>query len=333
MKRLIVVAALLCLMTGPVLAAGKKISPEDTQRAKYAAQIAKKWGPQIQRKFGMSSGEWTEQMMDTFAGADLMNMKRAAEATSFDAMSGALFGGSSAGNMALARPTAIGSTENDLVFTPVAPCRIVDTRVAGGPLAANGTRSFVGWTATNYSAQGGSSTNCGIPANASAIYVNVVAVDTVQPVGYLVAWPSNTDRPNAATVNFVDSDIGNSFILKLCRPGCATQFSVFSTSQTQVVLDVYGYYMEPVATALDCVVVTKDAPLLNLEFQNVTASCAAGYTAVGGGCTGPVGLQIGGSTPAATAGKPTGWTCRLGGLLSGLLGGRVDATCCRLPGR
>lgn len=333
MKRLIVVAALLCLMTGPALAAGKKVSTEDTQRAKYAAQISSKWGSQIQKKFGMSPGEWTEQMMGTFAGSDLINMKRAAEATSFDAMSGALFGGSSAANKALARPTALGSTENDLVFTPLTPCRIVDTRVTGGPLSANETRSFIGWTSTDYLTQGGSGTNCGIPENASALVANVIAVNTVQKVGYLVAWPSNTSRPNASTVNFVGSDIVNQFVLKLCRPGCQTQFSVFSTSQTQVVIDVYGYYMEPVATALDCVVVTKEAPLLNLEFQNVTASCAAGYTAVGGGCTGPVGLQIGGSTPAVTDGKPTGWTCRLGGLLSGLLGGRSDATCCRLPGR
>jgi hypothetical protein len=320
-------------MTGSALAAGKKVSPEGTQRAKYAAQISSKWGAHIQKKFGMSPGEWTEQMMGTFAGADLMNMKRAAEATSFDAMSGALFGGSSAANMALARPTAIGNTENDLVFTPVAPCRIVDTRVAGGPLAANGTRSFVGWTATNFTAQGGSATNCGIPENASAISANVVAVNTVQPVGYLVAWPANTDRPNAATVNFVGSDIGNSFILKLCRPGCATQFSVFSTSQTQVVVDVSGYYMEPLATALDCTAVAQEAPLLNLEFQNIVAYCPAGYTATGGGCSGPAGLQIGGFAPAVVAGKTTGWICRLAGVATGLAGGHSIATCCRLPGR
>jgi hypothetical protein len=336
MKRLIVVTALLCLMSGPVqvVAAGKKISAEDTQRAKYAATISKKWGPQIQKKFGMSSGEWTEQMMGTFTGADLTNLRRASEATSFDAMSGALFGGSSAKNMALKRPTMIGDTENDLVFTPLPPCRIVDTRVTGGPIGANQSRNFIGWTATDYLTQGGSVTNCSIPENASALAANVVAVDTVQKVGFLTAWPSNVARPFAATINFVGSDIGNEVVLKLCRPGCQTQFSVYSTSQTQVVVDVYGYYMEPVATPVDCTVVGQAAPLLSGILTDVSASCPTGYAATGGGCTGPVGLQIGGSFPAVTGGKPTGWTCRMATLIiGGLLGARTDATCCRIPGR
>lgn len=330
--------AVLTIFVCQAAAAGKKGGTgDDALRAKYAATITKKWGVQITRRYGMSPAEWTDAMIGTFSSSDLANLRRAAEAKSFNGMSGALFGGSSAENIVRTggNSTLIGSTENDLVFTPLPPCRVVDTRVAGGVLSASATRSFQGWTTTDFISQGGSSTNCGVPENASAILANVVAVNTVNRVGYLTAYPSNTNRPNAASINFVGSDVANQLVLKLCRPGCQNQFTVFSTSQTHVVVDVYGYFMEPVATPLDCTTVTEQAPLLNLNFIDVTASCPSGYAATGGGCGGPIGLSVGSSRAAVDEnGRPTGWTCSLAtSIIGGLLGSRVDATCCRVPGR
>jgi len=51
-----------------------------------------------------------------------------------------------------------------LTYTPLNPCRILDTRAAGGggPLAANVTRTFNGFAA-NFSTQGGTASNCAIP--------------------------------------------------------------------------------------------------------------------------------------------------------------------------
>lgn len=308
---------------------------DDAQRAQYASQIVKRWGPQIERRYGMAPGEWTDQMIGTFGASDVANLRRAARAGTFDEMTGALFGGSSAANMTDVRPMQIGDTENDLVMTPLPPCRIVDTRVAGGILTGNTTRSFRGWTTTDFITQGGSSTNCGIPENASALLANVVAVDTARAYGYMTIYPSNTGRPTASTINYVGSNVANHIALKLCRPGCANQFTVYTTADTHVVIDVYGYYMEPVATPLDCVVNTQTGTLLNLNLINVTSSCPTGYTATGGGCGGPLGLTVASSGPAVDAnGRPTGWTCGLAtSIVGGLLGYEVDATCCRIPGR
>lgn len=36
----------------------------------------------------------------------------------------------------------LGETTNDLVFVPITPCRIIDTRLAGGQIAAGTTRAF-----------------------------------------------------------------------------------------------------------------------------------------------------------------------------------------------
>jgi len=336
MKKLVAVAVLTAASTS-LLAAGTVRDANKgnvVEQARHAAVISSKWGPEIQARFGISSSEWVDNMMDTFSAADLGNLRRAAQASSFDGMTGALFGGSSAANRTDTRPMQIGSTENDLVFTPLPPCRIVDTRVAGGPLSANGTRSFNGWTSTDFLTQGGASTNCGIPSNASAIVANVVAVNTTNRVGYLTAYPSNEARPNAATINFVGSDLGNQSVLKLCRPGCPTQFSVFSTSATQVVVDVYGYYMEPVATELDCMVQRETGTLLNLPLTDVHASCPTGYAATGGGCGTALNVGLSGSGPRLDGNRPVGWNCKVAGsLLGGLLGYTVEATCCRVPGR
>ncbi len=43
----------------------------------------------------------------------------------------------------------------DLVFTPVTPCRIIDTRLAGGPIAGGTTRNFAVAGAAGFAAQGG----------------------------------------------------------------------------------------------------------------------------------------------------------------------------------
>jgi len=57
-------------------------------------------------------------------------------------------------------PRALGDTAADLVYTPVTPCRILDTRLAGGPLAADTPRSF-SVTAANLGFQGGNASGCG----------------------------------------------------------------------------------------------------------------------------------------------------------------------------
>jgi hypothetical protein len=56
---------------------------------------------------------------------------------------------------------ALGDSQADLVYTPVTPCRIIDTRIVGGVIAAGTTTSFL-VTGTDLSSQGGSATGCGV---------------------------------------------------------------------------------------------------------------------------------------------------------------------------
>ena len=83
------------------------------------------------------------------------------------------------------------SAESDeLVYTPVTPCRIVDTRRSGGRIGANTQRNFhVYGSASTIRAQGGNSAGCPAPlSNPLAAHINMIAVNPIGQ-GNLRAFP------------------------------------------------------------------------------------------------------------------------------------------------
>jgi hypothetical protein len=142
----------------------------------------------------------------------------------------------------------LGSLSTDLVYTPVTPCRIIDTRNAGGVLAAASTRGFLGWS-SSYASQGGAASNCNIPQNTdtAAIVVNITIVSP-STGGYITAYPSNVTKPLAASLTFDIAEVkGNNAVLKLNQTGAGNHLNIYTTSMTHLVADVVGYYARPVA--------------------------------------------------------------------------------------
>ncbi|MGO1071633.1 hypothetical protein [Lysobacter sp. CA199] len=315
------------------------LAPE-TMRAELGNTIAARWTPYVEKTYGAAASGWAKRMEGTFKTADIANLERAASAEDFQSMTQALLGG--AGSVETAAvgksaalgvtPTAFGSPGTDLVYTPLTPCRIIDTRIVGGPLAADSTRGYNSFTATDFASQGGDATNCGLPANVSAITVKIASVNA-QQLGYFTAYPSNEPRPVAASLNYNGPVASNESHVKLCRPGCDKQFSVYTQRQSDLVVDVTGYFKEPTATALDCSVAQQSGFLDLLGgLQTRTLNCTTGYTATSGSCSGPLGLTVSGSEPLVVDGQPKGWKCDLvGSLLSGIAY-KATATCCRVPG-
>lgn len=311
------------------------LAPE-SMRAELAEDILREWSPEAAKTYRMTSSEWATRMGPTLAGADIANLERAASAGDLQSMNLALLGNA----RTLANPTPgataakIGTAGSDLVYTPLTPCRIVDTRVIGGPIATNGSRSFAAFTATNFASQGGDFSNCNLPANVSAISVKITASNPIGN-GYFTVFPSNEVKPLASSLNYLASlDISNESHFRLCRPGCTTQFTVYSLLQSDLVIDVNGYFAEPEATELDCTVAQQTGNLDLLGgLQPRSVSCPTGYTATGGGCGGVLGIGVSNSQPVVTGGQPSGWSCDLVGSLLSVLSYQVNATCCRIPGR
>jgi hypothetical protein len=145
---------------------------------------------------------------------------------------------------------APGNTQSDLVYVPIAPCRIINTLSAGGTMAAGSTRSFL-VAASNLSSQGGSSTGCGVPFGpATAAVINFVAVNPAG-AGDLRQTPFGTPVPLASFLNYVNSGIANDntangSVVTMCDPAavsCASDFTVqVDASATDLVADVQGYF-------------------------------------------------------------------------------------------
>ena len=151
---------------------------------------------------------------------------------------------------------ALGDVRADLVYTPVTPCRIVDTRLgAGGILNLGDTRN---WLASNpggtFATQGGSNSDCGIPVRPAAAMMNITIANTGVAPSFISAWPFNQPRPNASTVNWtsVGAQIANAVIVPLCTGvGCTADFSVYAASSTDVIVDVTGYFAAPRTLGLE----------------------------------------------------------------------------------
>jgi hypothetical protein len=140
---------------------------------------------------------------------------------------------------------ALGDFGADLTYTPLTPCRIADTRNAGGALAANNTRQFVGWTNTTFAAQGGAASDCGIPTATPALAINVYAVNPTN-LGFIKLWPAGLAEPNVSTVNYEPPTvaIATGTILPV-NFASSNAFWAKSPVQVHMVVDVVGYFRNP----------------------------------------------------------------------------------------
>jgi len=118
-------------------------------------------------------------------------------------------------------------------FYPLTPCRVADTRKATGPLGgpglpANTTRTFPL-----------AESSCGIPANAQAYSVNFAAIPK-GPVGFLTAWPTGQPRPLVASLNALTGTITANAVV--VPAGANQAVDVFTTNDTDLVIDINGYF-------------------------------------------------------------------------------------------
>jgi hypothetical protein len=130
----------------------------DQNRSTVIDGIVNTWGGALE---GSNAGISQDQLRSTLAHLRSDYLLAASIAGSLEGLRNVL-ASSLAGTapaMTKGAPKNLGDTTDDLVYNPVVPCRIVDTVAVGGPITGLGTRDFIGTTATNFSAQGGSGSN------------------------------------------------------------------------------------------------------------------------------------------------------------------------------
>jgi hypothetical protein len=192
----------------------------------------------------------------------------------------------------------------DLVFSALTPCRLYDSRSyygGAGTWAAGSTQPVSIGPNVSYAFQGGSGTDCGVLAGMATgrIAALLVSVSTTSQsaAGYLTFYPAGGANPFPMSVTqaYQTGSVQTSFAILSTDGAANAAVSGFTTAQTEVILDVVGYFAKPKTAALDCysspVATTSIGPAVPLltpgtgdQAQVAGASCSSGYTLVDTAC-------------------------------------------------
>jgi PKD repeat protein len=137
---------------------------------------------------------------------------------------------------ALAMPVSLLANANT-EFHTITPCRLLDSRVTGGPLLAGETRLLPS-----------SFTTCGIPRAARALAANVTAIGATAP-GEAKIYPGNYPPPIESVVAFAAGQSrANNQVLSVSTDGVATLRAMADLppgASVHLIVDVSGYFLPP----------------------------------------------------------------------------------------
>ena len=300
-------ASAACMGTTCEVNTQSRLSPKE--RGVLTRAFVMKWGNYVQRTYNIPVATWADRMVPTFVHANSDNFRQALERKTFESASATLSGrghrlSDAEATQALSRSfasnpaergekiqTAIGSYASDLTFTPLQPCRIVDTRVAGGAIGAGQSRSFNALTAPggNFAAQGGAGNDCQAltSSEAAAVVINVTAVSPAAG-GYATVYPYGYARPATSSLNYTTGAIvNNTVVSRIPTPINSKDFVVYSYAASDYVIDIVGYYSPPVSTDLVTSVYSAGKTIpANSEGDVPYPLCPDGYSRTGGYCNG-----------------------------------------------
>ncbi len=130
-----------------------------------------------------------------------------------------------------------GQPPSALAFYPLTPCRVADTRNPDGPL---GGPYLTGKQARDFPVL--SATSCNIPATAQAYSLNFTVAPHVL-LNYLTVWPTGQSQPLVSTLNAPTGAVTAN--AALVPAGTGGDISVFATDDTDLIIDINGYFAPP----------------------------------------------------------------------------------------
>ncbi len=191
--------------------------------------------------------EGASQLEVALQAASARQLLQVSEAGSFAEVEKVLLGETAGAPSAV--PNTLGDTTQDYVFTPVTPCRIFDTRNAGGAFAANTTREFyVYGPAGDITPQGGNAAGCPAPAGKGeprAVHIQVSVVPVGSP-GNVRVYPANVTTPNTSVISFISGlNFSNALTVGTYVAFGPKEIEVYvGNASAHVIADVMGYYYD-----------------------------------------------------------------------------------------
>lgn len=308
---------------------------------------AKNWALRNMAKFSSFSAERLDLAMRANTLDELEALLVSAPVS--DGTSLGLLMATKPGNISLAAvpksdPSTSPASYADLVFTALNPCRILDSRVSqggAGPFANGIARAIQIGPYTSYTFQGGSATSCGLntlAGNGQIAAVMVAASSFTQTAaGYLTFYSATAPDPSATVVSmhYRPGIVQTAFVVMPTDlfSGDVWSAGISRNANTEVTIDIVGYFARPKAVALSCVDVTQDIITANGVRSIGTPACATGYSLASCGVqTGSNDNQTVNAVAPINANSNTCFTSITN--LSGFTRTYTfNARCCRVPGR
>jgi len=173
------------------------------------------------------------------------------------------------------------SSTSEMDFIKITPCRVADTRLAGGSFGPYTSRNFQVKGSSGFAAQGGNASGCGIPDGAAAVELTFTAVNQTG-TGWMRMQPWASVMlldPRATLLNYSTAlNASNSVIVPVCTgSGCSYDLYVRNYGAASgLLIDVTGYF----APELFAVVASNGA-FVRGSGVTYTTKLATGIYAVG----------------------------------------------------
>lgn len=255
--------------TQPILAnespPGMQIVPSsllavDQNRVSIVEGIVGTWKPSLSAAYGSAAPEKEAQLREALMRLRADRLLSASLVGSLDGLATAikepagLLPAHLLGRAGATAQKAIGDANRDLVYTPVTPCRIMDTRSGAAPFNAPLVGPTVRTVTANLSSflvQGGVNTNCGLPATGMSAIAVVFTVLSPNFDAFLSAGNTSVfnDLSAAVVMNFIaGKPLSNTAIVPLDVSTPATP-RFYLTMPPQVsshtIGDAVGYFSPP----------------------------------------------------------------------------------------
>lgn len=318
--------ALAAALCGCVIGAAATAEPLKVQKSRYqprtergveVARFVRKWAEHVQAAYGTPPMVWVRSMEGTFAEVNVRDLKRANAVATYTGAMNTLVGRPSASSRSSSRSVRSGVTSVSsvaepgaapLVYVAVAPCRILDTRNAGGRVGkAEARHIFV--HGSSFATQGGAAESCNIPVDPAAVVINVVAVGP-SGTGFLSVYPYGSVRA-ASSLNYGAGSIVANELIANTTIGQPFDITLYSQFSTDVVVDVTGYFVAATPPAAFKTVAreyTRSFELAPGATAGVTSLCLPGETVLSGSASGIPGNVTLVHSALVYEGSNNGWT-------------------------
>jgi hypothetical protein len=238
----------------------------------------------------------------------------------------------------------LGDTAKDLVFIPIAPCTVWDTRFAtnvasAGTITNGATKSFFAYSTVspgNFTAYGGNAScaeaTSGFAGGTPVAVMMTVYANNATANGWVTFYKYADPDPSQATISVYYSP-GPTHTQNVIAKVNGGAYDVSATSRFASVdasASVVGYFMQSPATPLNCTAVegTAATAAVSTDSFALFPACATGYTRTGGYCHGPGNNTNGYLIETGASG------CVYRNLSSTTTYSFTPvASCCRVPGR